>query len=211
LITLPAQNDSIEEDRAVELVKDGKLEGLEILVRRYYFQAVHVSYLIVQEPAQAEDIVQDAFMRACEKINQLSSARFSPWFLRIVVNASIKAARKQKRQLSLDAQEQDEAQTLLDRLVDQNPSPVEITEFEDLRQSIRMALSKLNPDQRAVVVMKYILEMSEKEIVHELNSPLSTIKGRLYSARMKLRALLRAGKNVASPTDSKTTSSCSED
>lgn len=69
-------------------------------------------------------------------------------------------------------------------------SPEELVETEDLRQSVWQALSQLTPDQRAAVVMKYVLEMTEAEITHEFNAPLSTIKWRLFAAREKLRKLL---------------------
>src|SRR5512139_102189 len=90
----------MDELGAIDLLKEGDLQGLETLAQLYYFRAVKAAYLIVQDRAEAEDIVQDAFLHACEKIHQLSSDRFGPWFLRSVVNASIKSARKQKSQLS---------------------------------------------------------------------------------------------------------------
>ena len=180
----------MDECRAVELLKAGNLEGLEILVRLFYFQAVRVSYLIVQDSALAEDIVQDAFIHAQDKIAQLSSDRFRPWFMRMVINASLQAAKKQKRQVSLGEADEETAQFLAGWLVDKRPSPEEMVETEDLRQGVWKALSQLKPDQRAAVVMKYFLDMSEADITRELNTPLSTIKWRLFAAREKLRSLL---------------------
>src|SRR5512136_1177760 len=99
----------MEEKQAVRLLKDGDLKGLDILTELYYFRAVKTAYLIVQDRYEAEDIAQNAFLHACEKIDQLASDRFGPWFLRSVVNASIKAARKQKKRISLNAETEGEA------------------------------------------------------------------------------------------------------
>jgi RNA polymerase sigma-70 factor (ECF subfamily) len=180
----------MDDCRAVELLKVGNQEGLAFLVRQHYERAVYVSYLIVQDPDQAEDIVQSAFIHAGEKIGQLTSDHFGPWFLRMVVNASIKAAQKQQRQVSLDAQ--DETDTwLVEWLVDRRPQPEQMVETAELRQDVWQALARLTADQRAVVVMKYYLEMSEAEITRAQHAPLTTIKWRLHAARKKLRSLLR--------------------
>ena len=180
----------MDEGRAVVLLKDGNQEGLAFLVRQHYERAVYVSYLIVQDPDQAEDIVQSAFIHAGEKIGQLTSDQFGPWFLRMVVNASIKVSQKQQRQVSLDAR--DETETwLVEWLVDRRPLPEEMIETAELRQDVWQALARLTADQRAVVVMMYYLEMSEAEITQAQHAPLTTIKWRLHAAREKLRSLLR--------------------
>ncbi len=190
----------MDEYRAVELLKAGNLEGLEALVRLFYFQAVRVSYLIVQDSAQAEDIVQDSFIHANEKIAQLHSEHFGPWFMRMVVNASLLAAKKQKRTIHL-GDEEEPVQFLAAWLVDKHPSPEEMVETEDLRQEVWKALAQLKPDQRAAVVMRYFLDMSEAEIMDELHAPLSTIKWRLYAAREKLRPLLDPFRRSSSPSN----------
>lgn len=181
----------MEEHQAIALLKAGNLTGLEMLVERYYFQAVRASDLIVRDVAQAEDIVQTAFLRASEKIEQLSSDRFGPWFLKIVVNASIKSAEKDKRLVSLETQAEDEASHLAAWLTDQSPSVEELVETRELRQDIWEALARLTPQQRAAVVLKYYLDMSESEVSQVLQVPQSSIKWRLYAARQKLRHLLR--------------------
>lgn len=180
----------MDEGQAIALLKRGNLLGLEVLVHRYYFQAVRASYLIVQDNNQAEDIVQTAFLNASEKIGHLSSDRFGPWFLRSVIHASIKAAEKQKRLISLDAEEEEETQRLTKWLMDPNPSIEELTETEELRRDVWHAIGKLTASQRASIVLKYFLDMSEAEIAEEFKLPQSTIKWRLYAAREKLRKLL---------------------
>ena len=180
----------MEEWQAIALLKSGDLNGLEMLVHQYYIQAVRASFLIVQDIHQAEDIVQASFLHASDKVEQLSSDRFGPWFLKMVVNASIRAARKQKRQVSLDDQE--ECRFLMEWLRDPLPSIEEIIETEEVRQKVWKALTLLPVRQRAAVVLKYYLEMSEKEVSRELHSPVSSIKWLLFSARKQLKTSLRS-------------------
>ncbi len=88
----------MEEAGAIARLKQGDLSGLEVLVTRYYDQAIRAAYGIVRERALAEDIVQTSFLRAAEKIGQFDANRsFGPWFLRSVVNLSINIADQNKR------------------------------------------------------------------------------------------------------------------
>ncbi len=92
------ENNLCTEDRnAISRIKQGDVSALETLVKRYQVQAVHAAYAIVYDRALAEDIAQAAFIKALERIHQFDEERpFAPWFFRIVVNDSIKAAKKQK-------------------------------------------------------------------------------------------------------------------
>jgi len=200
----------MEELEAITLIKSGNLCGLEMLVGQYYFQAVRASYLIVQDRYQAEDIVQSAFLHAFEKISQLSSDRFGPWFLRIVVNASLKIANRQKKKISLDDVDEGDSHFFKAWLVDQQPLPEDLVETEELYRGVWQALRQLTANQRAVIVLKYYLEMSEDEITRELNTPKSTIKWRLFTARERLRDLLTPQRSSRPPSVIKSSDRCSE-
>jgi RNA polymerase sigma-70 factor (ECF subfamily) len=193
----------MEECQAIALLKSGNVNGLEPLVHRYYFQAVRASYLIVQDLKQAEDIVQTSFLHASDKIDQLSSDRFGPWFMKMVVNASIKVVQKQKRLVSLEDQEEG-SKFLAEWLIDPHPSVESMVETEELRQGVWKALTQLNARQRAAIVLKYYLEMSEEEMSQTLHIPVSTIKWLLYAARRKLQDLLKFLKNSSNPVESET-------
>jgi RNA polymerase sigma-70 factor (ECF subfamily) len=104
-------------------LKAGDLTGLEKLVTEYQVRAVHAAWLIVYDRALAEEIAQSAFIKAAERIGQYDEGRpFAPWFFRIVINDALKAARKQKRQLSLD----DNLADLAAWLIDPGQSPEQI-------------------------------------------------------------------------------------
>jgi RNA polymerase sigma-70 factor (ECF subfamily) len=184
-----------KEQQAIALLKQGDLTGLEFLVRQYQAKAVHTAYLIVGDTALAEDIVQSAFLRIVQKINQFDVQRpFRPWFLRAVVNDAIKTAKRQKRTISLDGS----SEAIINWLLDISPKPEELTETNDLRQVVWDALQQLTPEQRAVIVQRHFLEMSEAEMVEKLQRPASTIKWWLHTARERLKTLLGDYHDVAS-------------
>lgn len=87
----------MDEPQAIARIKRGDLDGLEMLVRCYQAKAVQAAFLIVRDRLMAEDVVQAAFLKAVERIDQFDDSRpFGPWFLRSVVNAAIDASRQQK-------------------------------------------------------------------------------------------------------------------
>lgn len=180
----------MDDQHAIEILKNGDLQGLEYLAQRYYLPAVRAAYLVLQDQAQAEDIVQECFIHASQKIYQLKQPRFAPWFYRMVINAALKANQKQMRLISLEEQDENE-RYVAEWLVDQRPLPEQMAESSDLCQQVGRALARLTPRQRAVIVMKYYLEMSEAEITEQLHAPLPSIKMRLSDARKKLRSLLK--------------------
>jgi RNA polymerase sigma-70 factor (ECF subfamily) len=178
----------MDEKQAIACLKQGDPNGLEALVRLHQLRALRAAGLITGDRAAAEDIVQNAFLRAAERIGQFDAERpFGPWFLRIVANDSIKAAQHRKRQVSLDDGERGEP---ID-LADPAPLPEEIIETGEFRQAVRRALGKLPPAQRAAIVMRYYLGMSEEEMTEEMDSPAGTVKWRLHAARRRLESLLR--------------------
>ena len=175
---------------AISRIKQGDLHGLETLIQRYQVSAVHAAYLVVQDRALAEDVAQSAFVKAVERIHQFDEERpFGPWFFRIVVNDAIKAAKKQKRHIPLD--EFDEPATqLAEWLTHPETQPERLMEEKETREHILKAIQSLPPDQRAVVVMRYFLDMGEVELSTRMERPLSTIKWWLRDARKRLYDLM---------------------
>jgi len=186
----------MDEQEAISRLKQGDLDGLEFLVEQYQVQAVHAAYLILGERPSAEDVVQAAFLKVARKIDQFDPQYpFRPWFLRIVVNDAIKDAKRQQKSVSLDEPTNEEVyEAVSDWLTDKAPRPEEFTEASDLRRKVWTALQQLPPEQRAVIVQRHFLEMSEAEMVEKLHRPASTVKWWLHSARKNLKVLL-AGEN----------------
>jgi RNA polymerase sigma-70 factor (ECF subfamily) len=180
----------VNEVDAIAKMRHGDIRGLAALVEVYQVRAVRTAMLITRDQALAEDVVQAAFLRCFEKIHQFDSSRpFAPWFMRSVVNAAVQAARKQQRNVSLDNELNDET-SFESLLSDSSSEPHHMLEIEENKRMIRNALDKLSPEQRAAVVMRYYLDMSESEMSEILETPAGTIKWRLHHARKRLKGLL---------------------
>jgi RNA polymerase sigma-70 factor (ECF subfamily) len=172
--------------QAIQRLKDGDIGGLESLVARHQAKAVRVAYLITHDEALAEDVVQETFVRLYQRIEKFDSTRpFEPYLLRSVANAALNVVRRAGRQISMDGNLEQVEQLLV-----QTASVESEVEYHQLKQEIIQALSSLKPRQRAAVVQRYYLGMSEKEIATELDAPPGTVKWLLSSARTKLRDLL---------------------
>ncbi len=179
----------MDERAAVERLSGGDVGGLEPLVRLHHARAVRAAYLVVRDRSLAEDVVQSAFVKACEKIAGFDEERpFGPWFMRIVVNDAVKASKKRERAISREVAD---AEEMLLRLADPGAGPHEEAEKAEAHRRVWRALEQLPPAQRAAVVQRYYLGMSEAEMVESSESPQGTIKSRLSAARKGLARLLR--------------------
>lgn len=179
----------MDEREAIQRLKTGDVDALEPLVRAHQLRAVRAAYLITRDRQQAEDIVQDAFIRAFERINQLRPGNsFGPWFLSIVANDALKAAARRRRWSPL-ADSSEALEAILDA-PDATPGPEEVILYYESRAEIWAALGELSPEQRSLVVLRYYLGWREAELADWLGAPLGTVKWRLHEARRVLRQTL---------------------
>ena len=181
----------MDEQEAVARLQRGDIGGLEPLVRAYHARAVRCAYLVVQDQAAALDLTQAAFVHACERIARFDASRpFGPWFFKMVLRDALKAATRQERFAPLDILS-DNGDAGAGGLTDPQPGPEELWEQRELAQSVVAALAELTPVERAAIVQRYYLGLSEAEMAAAAGSPRGTIKWRLHAARERLRALLQ--------------------
>ena len=177
----------IEDLHAVRRLKDGDIGGLECLIARHQGKALRTAFLITHDESIAEDIVQDTFVRFYHHVENFDETRpFEPYFMRSVVNVALNTLEREKR----NGHSFEDDTSAVEALLEQASSVEEQVEFNTLKWQIGEAISKLAPRQRAVVVQRYYLEMSEKEMSETLGSPTGTVKWLLSSARQRLRSLL---------------------
>lgn len=180
----------MNEQEALARLQRGDISGLEKLVRLYQVQALRAAYLITQDRPLAEDVVQEAFLRAYERIHQFDDTRpFGPWFLRLVVNQALKAINARQREVPLD-QEHEGDLDLEELLPDLIPGPEDLVAQAEVREQVWEALGRLSPAQRAAVVLRYYLGFSVGEIAVEMNCSRGTAKRHLFNARQRLRKWL---------------------
>lgn len=177
----------MEDLQAIRRLKRGDIGGLEVLIARHQGKALRTAFLITHNEPTAEDVVQDAFIRFYQRAKHFDETRpFEPYFLRSVVNVALNHIEREKRGHSFTNEDLLEVENLLEHAA----SVEEQTEFNALKWQISQALEKLPPRQRVVIVQRYYLEMSEKEMAEALEAPPGTVKWLLSAARARLRALL---------------------
>lgn len=182
----PGSQSTTEESRALALLRQGNVTGLEALVRLHQLRALRTAYAITGVRQAAEDVVADAFLAVYDHIHRLDERRpFTPWFYRIVVNGALKSHRKAARTAFADGDAE-----WLDQQADQSPGPEEEAAIREMRYFLLAALRSLPPKQRAAMVLRYYLDMDEATIAETLRCPPGTIKWRLHAARLRLRRSL---------------------
>jgi RNA polymerase sigma-70 factor (ECF subfamily) len=177
----------MEDLQAIRRLKRGEIGGLECLIARYQTKALRTAFLITHDEPLAEDVVQDAFVRFYQRAKCFDETRpFEPYFLRSVINAALNCLEHEKKSRSCSEVDLFE----LENLLEEAASVEEQVEFNTLKWQIMEALAELPPRQRAVIVQRYYLEMSEQEMSEALDSPPGTVKWLLNAARTRLRTLL---------------------
>jgi RNA polymerase sigma-70 factor (ECF subfamily) len=178
---------SAEERGLVVRVQQGDTEAFDALVRRYVRRAHAIARRLMQNPADAEDLVQDAFLRALERIGTFDARRaFGPWFFRLLVNTGLDTHRKAK--VRRTEPEDLEAPS-------KEPTPLQSVEREEIRRRFDAALAVLPPRQRLIVWAYEVDGLSTEEIADELGVSQGTVRSHLHHGRHALRAALGAVKD----------------
>lgn len=181
----------LEDAELVELARDGDVRAFEELVARYQGIAYRVAWLVARQAGEAEDAVQEAFVKAYYALPRFHpGAPFRPWLLRIVANEARNRVRSSRRRegLVLRAAATDPGGAA--------PSPeVAALEREDAEALMR-ALERLRESDRLVIAYRYLFELSETEMADALGVRPGTVKSRLSRALGRLRTVLEASGEV---------------
>ena len=181
----------LEDAELVDLARDGDVRAYEELVSRYQGIAYRVAWLVARQAGEAEDAVQEAFVKAYYALPRFRpGAPFRPWLLRIVANEArnrVRSTRRQER-LVLRAAAVDPG--------DAAPSPETAALDRDEAMALTRALEKLREPDRLVIAYRYLFELSEAEMADALGVRPGTVKSRLSRALGRLRAELEASGEV---------------
>jgi RNA polymerase sigma factor (sigma-70 family) len=169
-----------------ELVRQsiaGDADAFAELVDRHERAALAVAYGVLGNDAAASDVVQEAFIRAWQKLPELSEpAGFGAWLMRVVRNLSIDQHRRQKTRDAADIDDHAPA--------DDQPPPVLRLVRDETSEQIDAALRSLDELTRACVMLRYYENMTSKEIAEVLQLTSGAVDMRLSRARAQLRSLL---------------------
>ena len=164
--------------------RDGNLFAFEEIVKRYQRRVYATAIRIVRRHDLADDVVQEAFLRAHQALGRFDLSRpFGPWVCRIAANLAVNHVR------SPIAREQPLPETHAETPVD-SPSPLAGVLDREASQQLERALESLSADQRAVFALRVFEELSYKEIAEALEISIGTVMSRLSRARERLRAAL---------------------
>lgn len=164
----------------VERVLRGDAESYGELVTRHMQRAFAIAFRVVEHRQDAEDVVQDAFVRALERLETLERGRpFRPWFHRIVVNQALNLRRSRKVRTT---------EAIPEDAASRERTPEDAAAQAELRDRLRTALDDLPEQQRTIVLLADVEDMTSAEIGTVLDMPDGTVRWHLHQARRALRA-----------------------
>jgi RNA polymerase sigma-70 factor (ECF subfamily) len=161
----------------IQAAQRGDPDAIEDLYRRHWKPAYRAAYLVTRDAHAAEDIAQEAFLQAIRVLDRFDRSRpFAPWLHRIVTNRALDWARAHA----------------LRRPVEPASEPAAPDARSDLSDDVAEAIGRLAPDQRAVIVLRYLLEHTPGEIAQMLDLPRGTVNSRLRRALDELAGAVDA-------------------
>lgn len=198
---LPSQVVKDDESALVAAAKAGDISAFETLVGRYERKIFRLTQNITQNREDAEDAMQEAFLKAYEHLQAFEgNSRFYTWLVRIAVNQALMKLRKRRPNIvSLD-EEVDTGEDMVPREVeDWGPSPADRYAQTELSEILTKVIGELDPPFRIVFQLRDIEELSTEETAEALGLSVPAVKSRLLRARLKLRQTLnqyfRRGEN----------------
>jgi len=184
---------SLDDLSLVEACRGGQTEAFGALVRRYQDRLYATVLRLVGSSEDAEDVLQDTFVRAFERLDQFhGDSSFYTWIYRIAVNLALSGYRRRRVRASLKRSRMWSA-PVSSEPADRSPEadPTISLERAEREKLIEDALDRLGPEHRAVVILKDFDGHRYEEISAILDIPVGTVRSRLHRARGELRELLR--------------------
>jgi len=179
--------------KRINQVLKGDQNAFGEIVELYKDKVFQLCFRMLGNRHEAEDLAQEAFVRAFVNIHSFKiNMKFSTWLYRIATNLCIDRLRKKKPDYHLDAEVAGtEGLNMYSQIASDTLKPEEEVASLELQESIQAEITKLPEKYRSVIVLKYIEELSLKEISDILDLPVGTVKTRIHRGREALRKQLR--------------------
>src|ERR1700690_269806 len=182
-----------EEMELVRRAKRGDDSAFEELVRRYDRNVFRIAQHITQNREDAEDVVQEAFLKAYSNLAKFQEqSKFYTWLVRIAVNEALMKLRRRKpeRTVSLDEEVKTEDDSLPREVADWSPNPEQMYNQAELRDILTRTIQGLPTSFRTVFVLRDVEGLSTEETAEALDLSIPAVKSRLLRARLQLRERL---------------------
>jgi RNA polymerase sigma-70 factor, ECF subfamily len=192
----PVHSGGTREQDLIVRVQSGQNELFYELVRPYERRVYAAAMAILRNEADAEDVAQEAMLKALANIRQFrAEARFSTWLIQITVNEALMRRRREKTVVmeSIDDRRDEDSDYAPRDFADWRELPSEALERKEIRQRLADALETLDHKYREVFVLRDMQHLNIEETAQTLGISVASVKTRLLRARLQLRDLLAAG------------------
>ena len=193
LIETNVTGDTGEELGLVQAARAGDVGAFEQLLKKYDRNVFRIALHITQNREDAEDVVQEAFLKAYQKLDQFQgNSKFYTWVVRIAVNEALMKLRKRKgdRTVSMDQEVETEDGTVPRDFADWMPNPEQQYRQSELNDILTKTIQGLPASFRTVFVLRDVEGMSTEETAEMLGLSVPAVKSRLLRARLQLRERL---------------------
>ncbi len=174
-------------EEAVKAARVGDRAGQAYLYEKTYKKAYYVALKYTNNEDDAYDVIQDAYMKAFSRINQLDNdTKFDKWLNSIVVYTALDSKKKKKPELFTDVSAVEDFDVIERFEADSSMQPEVVMDQNETARLVKKIINELSNEQKTVVTMYYMQELSVKEISKILNIPEGTVKSRLKYARKNI-------------------------
>ncbi len=178
----------------VRRVQRGDKGAFDALVLKYQHKVVKLVMRYVRNPAEAEDVAQEAFIKAYRALPQFrGESAFYTWLYRIAINTAKNTVVSRDRspvEFDLDAQNSDESYDMQGRLKD-SETPEGLVLTDEIRSTVNSAIDALPEDLRTAIVLRELEGLSYEEIAAAMGCPVGTVRSRIFRAREAIDRRLR--------------------
>jgi RNA polymerase sigma-70 factor (ECF subfamily) len=170
----------------VQRVQRGDKSAFDLLVRKYQHKVIKLVTRYMRDPADAEDVAQEAFIKAYRALPQFrGDSAFYTWLYRIAINTAKNAIVSRDRSpvdFDLDMQNIEESNSMQARLADPE-TPLSLLQTEEIRTTVNQAIEALPEDLRTAIVLRELEGLSYEEIAQAMECPVGTVRSRIFRAR----------------------------
>jgi len=188
--SVPIETPVDDEVELVSRAREGDTASFSVLLRRYEGKIFRLAMNITQNREDAEDVLQEAFLKAYEHLDQFQgNSRFYTWIVRIAVNQALMKLRKRRsdRAVSLDEQIDTGEDTVVREIASWDPDPEERFSRDELHEILSGAIDELAPIYKTVFTLRDVDGLSTEETAEALDLSVPAVKSRLLRARLQLR------------------------
>src|SRR5512134_1082782 len=167
--------------------------AFDLLVLKYQHKVVKLVARLLRDPAEAEDVAQEAFVKAYRALGSFrGDSAFYTWLYRIAVNTARNAiASRQRRPLDYEAELSESEQSNLASRLRHTDTPEATALSEEIRVTVNQAIEELPEDLRTAIVLREVEGLSYEEIAAAMDCPVGTVRSRIFRAREAIDRALK--------------------